>query len=177
MQKAEQILQAIRGSGEPDDAKVSSPVRRGVCGKVSAKTTRHFPTLHQFISHEYYTGTSVENSSSALGDRNRIALSSRCDLQRRCDSNDDWTHRPCDGIHQQSGHCPCSTSQISKCRSSQTLVCRSSIRCFFTTYHALFSFLRKPYIGKHGFSRERSKVVSLRGVKRNRLVSKNPKSC
>lgn len=32
-------------SGEPDDAKVSSPVRRGVCGKVPAKVTRHFPTL------------------------------------------------------------------------------------------------------------------------------------
>jgi hypothetical protein len=32
-------------SGEPDDAKVSSPVRRGVCGKVPVKVTRHFPTL------------------------------------------------------------------------------------------------------------------------------------
>jgi len=32
-------------SGEPDDAKVSRPVRRGVCGKVSARITRHFPTL------------------------------------------------------------------------------------------------------------------------------------
>lgn len=32
-------------SGEPDDAKVSSPVRRGVCGKVSERITRHFPTL------------------------------------------------------------------------------------------------------------------------------------
>ena len=32
-------------SGEPDDAKVSSPVRGGVCGKVPAKVTRHFPTL------------------------------------------------------------------------------------------------------------------------------------
>ena len=32
-------------SGEPDDAKVSSPVRRGVCGKVSARITRHIPTL------------------------------------------------------------------------------------------------------------------------------------
>ena len=67
MQKAEQILQAIRGSGEPDDAKVSSPVRRGVCGKVSAKITRHFPTLHQFISHEYYTGPSLEDSPISLG--------------------------------------------------------------------------------------------------------------
>ena len=33
------------GSGEPDDAKVSSPVRRGVCGKVSARITRYIPTL------------------------------------------------------------------------------------------------------------------------------------
>lgn len=32
-------------SGEPDDAKVSSPVRRGVCGKVSARITRYIPTL------------------------------------------------------------------------------------------------------------------------------------
>ena len=36
-------------SGEPDDAKVSRPVRRGVCGKVplasDAAVTRHFPTL------------------------------------------------------------------------------------------------------------------------------------
>ena len=32
-------------SGEPDDAKVSSPVRRGVCGKVSVRITRHIPTL------------------------------------------------------------------------------------------------------------------------------------
>jgi hypothetical protein len=64
MQIAEQILQAMRkmgdkrtpigetathskhvSSGEPDDAKVSSPVRRGVCGKVPEKVTRHFPTL------------------------------------------------------------------------------------------------------------------------------------
>ena len=39
MQKAEQILQAIRGSGEPDDAKVSSPVRRGAVGKGRKRTS------------------------------------------------------------------------------------------------------------------------------------------
>ena len=134
MQKAEQILQAIRGSGEPDDAKVSSPVRRGVCGKVSAKITRHFPTLHQLVPHQHYSSSSLENSSSALGDRNRIALSSRCDLPRRCNSNDDGTHRPCDGIHQQSHHRPRATSQIPKYRSSPTLVCRSYLRCLFAAY-------------------------------------------
>jgi len=40
-------------SGEPDDAKVSSPVRRGVCGKVSARITRHFPTLLNCIPWGY----------------------------------------------------------------------------------------------------------------------------
>ena len=36
-------------SGEPDDVKASSPVRRGVCGKVPAKVTRHFPTLPELF--------------------------------------------------------------------------------------------------------------------------------
>ncbi len=108
----------------------------------------HFPSSgvrnYQLVPHEHNSSSSLENSSSALGDRNWIALSSRCDLQRRCDSNDDWTHRPCDGIHQQSHHCPLATSKIPKYRSSQTLVRRSYLRCLFATYQALFSFLRKP---------------------------------
>jgi len=37
-------------SGEPDDAKVSSPVRRGVCGKVSVRITRHIPTLLHLVA-------------------------------------------------------------------------------------------------------------------------------
>ena len=109
----------------------------------------HFPSSgvrdYQLVPHEHYSSSSLENSSSALGDRNRIALSSRCDLQRRCDSNDDWTYRPCDGIDQQSHHRPLATSQIQKYRSSQTLVRRSYLRCLFAAYQALFSFLRKPY--------------------------------
>ena len=65
MQKAEQIFQVMRkmgekrtpigeiaihskhvSYGEPDDAKVSSPVWRGVCGKAPEKVTRHFPTYY-----------------------------------------------------------------------------------------------------------------------------------
>ena len=34
-----------RGLGDVYKRQVSSPVRRGVCGKVPAKVTRHFPTL------------------------------------------------------------------------------------------------------------------------------------
>ncbi len=74
MQKAEQILQAMRGSGEPDDAKVSNPVRRGVCGKVSAKITRHFPTLHQLVPHEYRSCSSPADSSCSLEHRNKSVV-------------------------------------------------------------------------------------------------------
>jgi hypothetical protein len=38
------------GSGEPDEAKVSSPVRRGDWGKVPARVTRHFPTLQGVLT-------------------------------------------------------------------------------------------------------------------------------
>ena len=41
-----------------------------------------------------------EISSISLGNRNRFALLPRRDLSRRHHTNDDWTHRPCDGIDQ-----------------------------------------------------------------------------
>ena len=52
-------------------------------------------------------------------------------------SNDDWTHRPCDGIHQQSHHCPS--------RQAKFQITAQARRWFAAHISDAFSLLTRPY--------------------------------